>query len=79
MRRVALLAVCLAVAGCAMSASDPPRMPLQASRKCTDVAQARMNDAAANGYDADDQQTIFRGTYDDCVQWEAKASTRAAR
>lgn len=63
-----------------MSASDPPRrMPLQASRNCTQVAQQRMNDAASNGYDTDDQQIVFRGTYDDCVQWEAKALKPAAR
>ena len=34
-----------------------------------------MNDAAANNYDASMQEVVFRGSYDECVRWENKATT----
>ena len=43
-----------------------------ASKPCAKVAEIRMSDARLTGSDERDQQIVFRGTYADCVQWEAK-------
>jgi len=68
--------MCLAVSGCAMADSDAPFHAPMASKNCTRVAQARMKDAAANGYDDATQEAVFQGTYQDCTAWQAKAITR---
>jgi hypothetical protein len=73
MPRVALLAISVAMAGCATPPSAA-RHALLASKGCSDVAQARMNDAAANAIEPALQQIIFRDTYDDCVHWQDKAA-----
>lgn len=68
------LAVCVAapwLCGCALE-DDPPRAPHLASKACETVAEARMNDARVNGHGVRDQQIVFRGSYADCVRWEAK-------
>lgn len=41
---------------------------------CSLVAEQRMRDAAANGYDSDLQNVIFHGVYNDCVKWKAAHS-----
>ena len=63
----------MCVCGCA--GNDPPASTLAsklASKPCALVAQRRMNYAGLNGYDAKDQQTVFRYAYAECVQWETK-------
>ena len=69
-------AMCMAVSGCAMGNSGAPLHAPMASKNCTHVAQARMKDAAANGYDDATQEVVFQGTYQDCTAWQAKAITR---
>jgi hypothetical protein len=40
---------------------------------CQAVAYARAADASANGYD-DDRETIYSGTYAECVAWDRQHS-----
>jgi len=40
-----------------------------ADAHCKNVAQQRKRDAAANDYDDSMQQTIFDGTYKNCIDW----------
>jgi hypothetical protein len=71
MRCIALAAWAVVIAGCAAPPKPPP-MASMASKPCARVAQIRMDDARVNGADARTQQITFRGTYADCVAWEAK-------
>jgi hypothetical protein len=70
MRRYrALCIVSIMVAGCA---PERPVEPHLASRPCAALARLRQQDARANGDDDRMQLVIFKGTYADCVAWEAK-------
>ena len=71
MRWIALAAGAVVMAGCAAPPKPPPIAGL-ASKPCAQVARIRMDDARVNGADARIQQITFRGTYADCVAWEAK-------
>ena len=71
MRWIALAAGAVVIAGCA-APPKPPQTTGLASKTCAKVARIRMDDARVNGADARIQQITFRGTYDDCVAWEAK-------
>jgi hypothetical protein len=70
MRRLIIAGIIACAGGCA--AIDPPPQKHLASKPCELVAQSRMTYAGFNGYDAKDQQIVFRGAYADCVKWEAK-------
>ena len=64
---VALLGA--AVSGCASPQTDAYRgNPMD---RCSMVADQRMRDGAANGYDEPLQRAVFRDTYADCVKWNA--------
>jgi hypothetical protein len=78
MRNVALIAVCLATAGCAATAPPHRHAPL-ASRVCTGVAQQRADDAAVNGIEPAMQMVIFNDSYADCVHWQDKATFTSNR
>jgi hypothetical protein len=71
MRWIALVAGTLLTTGCA-APEKPPTPQNLASKPCAQLALTRMEDARANGSDARIQQITFRGTYADCVAWEAK-------
>jgi hypothetical protein len=58
--------------GCGSTAPPKPLTAGLASQPCAKVAQIRMEDARVNGADARIQQITFRGTYTDCVAWQAK-------
>ena len=73
MPRLAWIVLSAGLAGCAAPAPTQTHAPL-ASKACSAVAQARMNDAAANNYDAAMQEAVFRGSYEECVRWQDKAS-----
>jgi hypothetical protein len=79
MRRVALIAACVVMAGCATSSSMPPRHAPLASRLCTGQAQQSVDDAAANNVEPAMQNVIFNDAYANCLHWQAKATpiTRA--
>lgn len=73
MLRIAWLAImCACAAGC-VTRADPPPAASRAPTGCGAVALTRMNDAAANNYDPETQQIIYRGTYQDCLTWQGKA------
>jgi hypothetical protein len=40
--------------------------------KCVAVARQRALDARENGYDIDMENTIYQGTYKDCVAWDSR-------
>jgi hypothetical protein len=63
---------CGLLMGCGTTAPPKPPTAGLASQPCAKVAQIRMEDARLNGADARIQQITFRGTYTDCVAWEAK-------
>jgi hypothetical protein len=42
-----------------------------ADTHCRSVAEQRKRDAAANEYDETMQQTIFDGTYKNCIDWDS--------
>lgn len=63
------MAFLLAAAGCV---PDDPLAPQLASKPCAKVAESRMTDARANGYDEEAQNIAFRYGYDECVKWQAK-------
>jgi len=64
----------LLLAACTFESARPLSKPL-ASVKCATVAQQRMRDSEANGYDQAAQKTSFDYTYNDCVQWDAAHSS----
>jgi hypothetical protein len=39
---------------------------------CREVAKERSTDAEANGYDLETAETVYKGTYADCVAWQKK-------
>jgi hypothetical protein len=39
---------------------------------CVAVARQRATDARANGYSIEMEDTIYQGTYKDCVAWDAQ-------
>lgn len=51
--------------------------PLQAApapnsdAHCRSIAQQRASDSAMNGFDDDDQKSVYDGTYADCMHWAA--------
>jgi hypothetical protein len=63
------------LAGCGLIADlrpkPPPAARALASRACAAVAQSRMQDAAANGYETDMQRAVFDESYASCVKNEA--------
>lgn len=71
MPRRAWITILLIVSGCAHAPA--PRAPVAATG-CGAVAMTRMKDAAANNYEPEMQQVIYRGTYQDCLAWQGKAS-----
>ena len=70
MRWIALAISALLIGGCVA----PQKVPEErlASEPCAKVARSRMNDWRINGADTTIQQIAFRGSYADCVVWEAK-------
>jgi phospholipid-binding lipoprotein MlaA len=46
---------------------DPPP---DASTYCASVADARAEDAAANGYEDEDRQTVRDGAFKECMKWQ---------
>ena len=62
-------AILLAAGGCALDDPPPPQL---ASKPCAKVAETRMTDGRANGYDEEAQHIVFRYAYDECVKWQAK-------
>lgn len=53
--------------------------PENAGAYCTSVASARASDAAANGIETDTQQSVYSGTYQNCLHWQtAHAQTNAS-
>ena len=78
MRRVALIAACVTMAGCATPSLPPRHAPL-ASKACTGLAQQRADDATANNVEPAMQNVIFNDSYADCLHWQAKAMDSAAR
>lgn len=69
-----ILLLCTGLAGCGFLADSTPKLatprPL-ASKECAAVAQERMQDAAANGYETEIQKAIFSGSYASCANWDA--------
>ena len=70
MRILASLLIASTFSGCASEIAREPIAPLLSSAKCAAVAQQRMQDAAANGYDGNVLKASFDFTYTDCVKWE---------
>ena len=68
------MGLALLTGGCADGDAqfDQTLMAGLASRSCAQVAHVRMSDARAAGADAGLLEATFRGTYADCVRWEAK-------
>jgi phospholipid-binding lipoprotein MlaA len=56
----------MASAGSSAGADPPP----DASTYCASVADARAEDAAANGYEDEDRQAVRDGTYKECTSWQ---------
>ena len=76
--------------GSAPSATYPPDMPSAAAaanysayvaapsvtKKCNDVADQRMSDAASQGFDDEVQRQVHGKTYADCMDWNARHTQR---
>lgn len=72
------------------AAAYPPAMPSAAAaanysayvaapsvtKKCTDVAEQRMIDAASQGFDETVQRGVHDKTYADCMEWNARRVER---
>jgi len=51
-------------------ASSPATPPYDAH--CHAVAHQRAADARANGYSIEMEETVYQGTYKDCMSWESQ-------
>ncbi len=74
MRVALMMATSVAASVCAIPLSYGPQHKPLASRECGGVARQRMDDTAANGYDAELQQAVYLGSYDDWWQRKARAT-----
>jgi hypothetical protein len=54
------------------SSSETSGAPVNAH--CDQVARQRAADARANGYTLEMEDTIYQGTYRDCVAWDSRHS-----
>ena len=67
MRVIILVAAAFAVGGCMSSPDQQIHPGPQALTGCAAVAQDRVNDAAANGYDAVMQEAVYKEAYNSCA------------
>jgi hypothetical protein len=64
--------------GCSghLLASPPPvtteGAPAPEELNCSAIARQRADDAIANGYDFDIEESVYRGTRDDCMSWRKR-------
>jgi len=55
------------------TADETPTGPVNAiDAHCQAVAQQRAADARANGYSFKMESTVYNGTYQECVEWDAR-------
>ena len=59
----------VSAAGAAGTVAATSTISPAAYAHCKDVAEQRMRDAAANGYDEPTQQQVFAGTFKNCAAW----------
>jgi hypothetical protein len=71
MRRFLAVSILLSAGGCA-DGDQPAISQRLTSKSCAMVAETRMGDARLGGYDGNAQAIVFRGSYADCVKWQAK-------
>lgn len=76
MRSFLFIGVLLALAGCARDDASPDLQTLWGP--CRQVALDRAADVRAAGYDAEQQRTTLRWTYDDCVASDRRTRLRSA-
>ena len=79
MRSVVLAIAAFAVAGCASSGGAPIHPAPPALTGCAAIAQDRVNDAAANGYDAVMQDVVYKDAYNSCAALEIKRASTPAK
>ena len=60
-------------------AAEPPAPTGVINAHCQVVARLRAADARANGYSFAMAQTIYDGTYKDCVAWDLQHGLGVAR
>jgi hypothetical protein len=51
---------------------DAPQSIAPDDAHCSAVARERANDALANGYGLQIEESVFQESYDDCVAWRAR-------